>query len=251
MTKSKYIDESKGGSIKNKAAKEQETFSVDKTTIKALKSPTENLEEEGSVVAYPTAIGTQDNLIGMKTPPVHSYSEEYGDEWHRYSESVRKKQLEDMGALEIKLAKIKEPSFNKGDLKKVGNTDYVYDPEGGWQELIVGSAFMPKKPKMTKLDYLHYHKNMCEKMMAITAAKNADYTGASDDPFSNFREVETLGITSVEIGFLTRMSDKWSRIRSLVKSKGVRQVLDESLEDTIIDLANYLILFAGYLKSKE
>lgn len=109
-----------------------------------------------------------------------------------------------------------------------------------------------KKRGMTKAEYKAYHSNMCEKMKAITAAKNSDYTGhTSDDPFANFRQVEEDGITTTEIGFLTRMSDKWSRIRSLVKSGGVGLVLSESLEDTLLDMANYCILFAGYLKSKQ
>jgi hypothetical protein len=53
-----------------------------------------------------------------------------------------------------------------------------------------------------------------------------------------------------EIGFLTRMSDKLSRIGSYV-TKGILMVKDESIEDTLIDLANYCILFAGYIRSQK
>lgn len=89
-------------------------------------------------------------------------------------------------------------------------------------------------------------------MVEVTKAKNADYTGGSGDPFANFKQVgnfiQVEGVT--EIGFFTRMSDKFSRIGSFI-TKGVLMVKDESVEDTLIDLANYCILFAGYLRSKR
>lgn len=105
-----------------------------------------------------------------------------------------------------------------------------------------------KTNKMTKEQYFQFHKQCTDKMTAITKAKNADYTGKGDDPFSNFTRVEAVGICSTEQGFLTRMMDKISRINSFVQ-KGVLEVKDESIEDTLLDLANYSILFAGYIKS--
>lgn len=103
---------------------------------------------------------------------------------------------------------------------------------------------------MTKDEYMSYHAACCTKMIEVTKAKNADYTGTSGDPFANFSRVEAIGICSTEQGFLTRMFDKFSRITSFVQ-KGVLSVKDESVEDTLIDLANYCILMAGYIKSKR
>lgn len=103
---------------------------------------------------------------------------------------------------------------------------------------------------MNKSEYFQFHKECCEKMIAITAAKNADYTGAGDNPFANFSRVEAMGISSTEQGFLTRMLDKMCRIGSFVQ-KGVLMVKDESVEDTLLDLANYCILMAGYIRSKK
>jgi hypothetical protein len=105
---------------------------------------------------------------------------------------------------------------------------------------------------MTKDEYINYHKSKCEKMIEITKAKNADYSGAGLDPFANFKMVGHILQTdgAIEMGFVTRMCDKLSRIGSFV-SKGSLQVKDESVEDTLLDLANYCILFAGYLKSKR
>lgn len=97
---------------------------------------------------------------------------------------------------------------------------------------------------------MEFHKAMCDKMVEITKAKNADYTGAGDDPFANFKIVQTFGCVNVEQGFFTRMCDKMSRISSFIE-KGTLQVKDESVEDTLLDIANYAILFRGYLESKK
>lgn len=104
---------------------------------------------------------------------------------------------------------------------------------------------------MNREEYFKFHQAMTEKMNVITRAKNADYTGAAgDDPFANFNRVASLGVCSTEQGFMVRMLDKYMRINSFVQ-KGFLNVKDESVEDTLLDLANYAILFAGYLKSKK
>lgn len=50
-------------------------------------------------------------------------------------------------------------------------------------------------------------------------------------------EIPWFGIISA----LTRMSDKWNRIKSLAQG-AKNDVSDESLEDTLMDLANYCIM---------
>ncbi len=104
---------------------------------------------------------------------------------------------------------------------------------------------------MTKQEYMEFHRAACERMMETTKKKNSDYTGGSNSPFSNFEQIGNLVALPnvVEIGFLTRMSDKLSRIGSFV-TQGSLQVNDESVTDTLVDLANYCILMAGYLRSK-
>lgn len=102
---------------------------------------------------------------------------------------------------------------------------------------------------MQKEDYFEFAENFMNEMLEISKKKNADYTGGANDPFANFKSVEVLGI-STEQGFLTRMMDKMKRIASFVE-KGELQVKDESVKDTLQDLANYSILFAGYLESKK
>jgi hypothetical protein len=103
---------------------------------------------------------------------------------------------------------------------------------------------------VNKEQYFKFHRECIESMHAITKAKNADYTGATEDPFANFGRVELLGICSTEQGFLTRMTDKLCRLTSFVQ-QGTLQVKDESVTDTLLDLANYCILMAGYIQSKK
>lgn len=106
---------------------------------------------------------------------------------------------------------------------------------------------------MTKPEYMEYHRQFCDRMIEITKKKNADYSGAGGDPFNNFRHVGNFihveHVDLVAVGFMTRMSDKFSRIGSFI-SNGTLQVQDESVADTLLDLANYSALFAGYLKEK-
>lgn len=79
---------------------------------------------------------------------------------------------------------------------------------------------------------LRYTKIVNE-MYEIYKAKNADYGDSVHDTFVKY------GLLS----FLVRMEDKISRLRSLtLKGKKEQRVKNESILDTLQDLANYAIL---------
>jgi len=103
---------------------------------------------------------------------------------------------------------------------------------------------------VNKEQYLAFHKAACEQMIETTRKKNNDYTGITQDPFANFTAVESQGICSTETGFRVRMTDKIMRLDSFIQ-KGVLEVKDETVQDTLFDLANYCILLAGYIESKR
>ena len=64
--------------------------------------------------------------------------------------------------------------------------------------------------------------------------KNSDYGNSVGDTYEKFGD----------ISFLTRITDKYNRMVNLVcNSNNVRKVKDEALEDTILDLANYCLLW--------
>ena len=78
------------------------------------------------------------------------------------------------------------------------------------------------------------------KMGKIHDAKNADYSGGN--PLGNFMEAEGFGIDAFK-GVLIRLSDKYMRIKSLSILKDMTgEVKDESIEDTLLDLASYALI---------
>lgn len=79
---------------------------------------------------------------------------------------------------------------------------------------------------------LEKHKNLCDEIHKVCVFKNERY----GDSFSN--TVKKYGT----IAALTRMSDKWQRIEQLMLHKGMAKGSDESLEDSLKDLANYCLM---------
>jgi hypothetical protein len=92
--------------------------------------------------------------------------------------------------------------------------------------------------KWNRAEYLQNFKAITEQMYALTYAKNSDYA-SDEDPFANFR---TFG----ELGILVRMSDKFARLKTLLIDKKEVVVSDETVEDTILDLATYAALLLSY-----
>jgi hypothetical protein len=81
---------------------------------------------------------------------------------------------------------------------------------------------------------------LTDKMKDIHIRKNAGYAGDCPDAFKNFRESEDFEVSAFK-GCMVRMSDKWSRIKSLSKNPD-NDMVGESIKDTLIDLANYSII---------
>ena len=81
---------------------------------------------------------------------------------------------------------------------------------------------------MTKVAH---HRMICDEINELYAKKNHDY---GDSFAQSFREE---GMAMVRI----RLGDKFNRLKAL--TRGVEQkVADESIRDTLIDLANYAIM---------
>jgi hypothetical protein len=73
----------------------------------------------------------------------------------------------------------------------------------------------------------------------IHAAKNQDYA-EPEDAFANFR-LSTLAGIEPWVGAVVRMGDKYSRIAGFAK-RGSLAVKEESIEDTLKDLAVYSLV---------
>lgn len=104
---------------------------------------------------------------------------------------------------------------------------------------------------MNRQELLKNHERLCGLALDLMKKKNHDYAGrGGESPFANFTRCEAMGICSTEQGFLVRLTDKMSRLSSFIEA-GTLQVKDESVEDTILDVINYAVLFQSYLQEKK
>ena len=81
------------------------------------------------------------------------------------------------------------------------------------------------------MNKIEIHKNICDSLNDLYKKKNQDY----GDSFS--KSYKEYGLTMSCI----RLEDKLNRLKSLNKN-GNAQVKDESIQDTLMDLANYAIM---------
>ena len=104
---------------------------------------------------------------------------------------------------------------------------------------------------MNRERLLKNHERLCTTALNLMKRKNHDYAGrGGESPFANFTRCEAMGICTTEQGFLVRMTDKMSRLSSFIEA-GTLQVKDESVEDTILDIINYAVLFQSFLQEKK
>lgn len=75
--------------------------------------------------------------------------------------------------------------------------------------------------------------------MELCKRKNKDYGNATDESFKQFGDVS----------YQVRCFDKWSRINTLLKNE--KAEVSESLEDSLLDLSNYLFLWVTSRRLKE
>jgi len=106
-----------------------------------------------------------------------------------------------------------------------------------------------KLPEINKRYYGHpdFYK-LLEELKEIHSNKNHDYSGEGD-PFRNFKMSEEMGISAWK-GCLIRMGDKYSRLCSFAKKQEYK-VKDESIEDTLKDLAIYSLICLILYREKE
>ena len=81
------------------------------------------------------------------------------------------------------------------------------------------------------MNKVEMHKKICEKLNDLYAKKNHDY---GDSFHLSFVE-EGMAMARIRIG------DKFNRFKNLSRNTK-QEVNDESIRDTLIDLANYAIL---------
>jgi len=102
-----------------------------------------------------------------------------------------------------------------------------------------GEATTPTTPEELTLFAIDFFYDCIQ----VSKEKNARYAGPVD-PFKNFRLGGTYGIA-------IRMTDKVSRLLTLLDPMNKIDSADETIEDTCQDLANYAMLLAGMRKNEN
>ena len=83
----------------------------------------------------------------------------------------------------------------------------------------------------------HSYLGIINEMVSTHERKNSDYGDAAYKGYKKYGDYY----------FLVQLSNKLSRLESLTVNNTRQQVLDESIDDTLMDMANYAIM---YLESR-
>ena len=81
-------------------------------------------------------------------------------------------------------------------------------------------------------DKVERHKQICLALNSLYARKNHDY----GDSFHQTFVEEGMAMPRIRLG------DKFNRFKTLSRKLDSQRVSDESLKDTLLDLANYAIM---------
>ena len=103
-----------------------------------------------------------------------------------------------------------------------------------------GSALLPITPNTKVNPKVKLHADVCAYLNDLYAKKNHDY----GDSFHQTFVEEGMAMARIRLG------DKFGRFKTLSKSSG-QQVSDESLKDTLLDLANYAIMTVMEMELQE
>lgn len=82
---------------------------------------------------------------------------------------------------------------------------------------------------------------IAQECIELYAKKNADYGNSFDVNMDKFGEI----VGTIRIG------DKYSRLEKLTKPNNEANVKDESIDDTLIDLACYAIMALSYRRRRK
>lgn len=81
--------------------------------------------------------------------------------------------------------------------------------------------------------------DITQEMLELYAKKNRDY----DNSYSRSLDEDGLLVAKIRLG------DKFSRFSTLIKQEAL--VKDETIEDTLIDMANYSVMTLLWLKNNK
>lgn len=123
------------------------------------------------------------------------------------------------------IGKLTEEEVFGDDIETICNKDELLREEEFHQKL-----HEKKKVKEIAEKKINAHKEICDKLNNIYEQKNHDY----GDSFAKLR-------VEIPDAILVRIYDKYSRLKTLMDGTE-QKVKGESIDDTLMDLANYCIM---------
>jgi hypothetical protein len=100
---------------------------------------------------------------------------------------------------------------------------------------------------MNKEQQQAHFERVINRMAEIMMSKGYDY--ANEDRLSNFKVAGAISGISAEINCLSLIATKVARLGNLLNSK--EKPNNESIRDSVLDLANYAILLDMILSEKK
>ena len=99
--------------------------------------------------------------------------------------------------------------------------------------------------KDIELSFNHLVENILNDCKVLLVSKSHDYA-ENDNRYSNFEQAGNMAGISPEQSILNLVGIKLARIKQLITTD--KQAKNESIEDSIKDAINYLLLLNGKLK---
>lgn len=130
---------------------------------------------------------------------------------------------------------------------KISTTDRWTDAKNAKLDIdIVKKSFSifddVNSPQHCTNNKIEMHRQLCEELNKIYEQKNSDYGDSFGKTFN------LLGIISA----VTRITDKYNRLVELsTKPDEERKVQNETIEDTLLDMANYCMMTVIELRKNK
>lgn len=116
------------------------------------------------------------------------------------------------------------------EAKRTKNVSYI-------DEAIYALTHLGSEPELS--ESVKQFIDITKKMIKTYAAKNHDYGNSFEQSLDKFGLVSSV----------VRLGDKMNRIESLTKKEA--QVKDESIKDTLLDLASYSVMTLMWLNKQQ
>ena len=122
-------------------------------------------------------------------------------------------------------------------LKEVREANLMGSDKALIDEVIYCLSMLGKRPVLS--DNVEQFMSITQNMAKTYAAKNHDYGNSFEESLDEFGLVASV----------VRLGDKMNRIKSLIKKEA--QVKDESIKDTLLDMANYAIMTVMWMNKNQ